>query len=104
MNTISREDARRVLDLPLPPDNDAGAATVRDYLLKLLSELWRHETGFDAKKPFGNSGWQFDVYVPLIQAGLTKGTVDADGEVGDDFDYRETDRLILAAIDELRRA
>lgn len=101
MSDISREVARRVLDLPLPAGNDAGASTVRDYLIRLLSELWREEAGFSSKRPFGNSGWQDDLYVPLIRAGLVAGSVDEDDELGDDFDYRDADKVVLAAISEL---
>lgn len=46
-----------VLALPMP-DNDAGAATVREYLQALLLVLWMEEEGFSGKRPFGNSGWQ----------------------------------------------
>ncbi len=100
MTTISSETARQVLGLPLP-DNDTGTATVRDYLVALLTELWREEAGFSSKRPFGTGGWQYDVYVPMIRAGLVAGTLDEDDDPGDDFDYREADKLILAAIDQL---
>lgn len=99
---ISPETARQVLDLPLP-DNDAGAATIRDYLTSLLTELWLHEQGFSGKRPFGNSGWQYDVYVPMIRAGLVAGSITEWDEAGDDFEPREADKLILAAINELGR-
>lgn len=38
------------------PPNGAGAATVGEYLAKLLAELWLHDEGFSGKRPFGNSG------------------------------------------------
>jgi len=103
MTDVSPETARQVLDLPLPDGNDADAATVRDYLLKLLAELWREEAGFDSKKPFGNSGWQYDIYVPLIRAGLVAGSLDEYDDVSGDFEFADADRLILAAIAELGR-
>jgi hypothetical protein len=97
------DTAQAILDLPLPDGNDAGAATVRDYLLLLLANLWRDEAGFNSKRPFGNSGWQYDIYVPMIRAGLVAGGVDEFGDPDDDFEPADADRLILAAIAELGR-
>lgn len=88
---------QQILDTPMPPDNDAGAANVRGYLIALLSKLWLHEADFSSKRPFGNSGWSYDVYGPLAKAGLIEGTFDEDGYI-EDVDTREADRLILAAI------
>lgn len=90
---------QQVLDLELPP-NDSGATTVRGYLLALLRELWREEEMFSGKRPFGNSGWQYDVYAPMARAGMVPGKFDADGYLGE-FDYVPADRLILAAIEAL---
>lgn len=92
--------ARRLLGMRLP-DNDADAATVRDYLTALLTTLWREEGDFYGKAPFGNSGWQYDIYLPMIRAGLVPGSVDDDGYVNDDFVAVDADTLILAAIAEL---
>ncbi len=101
---VSRDTARRVLDLPLPA-NDSGADTVRGYLTALLAELWEQEQSFNGKRPFGNSSWQYDIYLPLARAGLVTGTVtgdDEDGyELGGDFDHRAADRLMQAAIAEV---
>ncbi|MFI5938019.1 hypothetical protein [Actinoplanes sp. NPDC051494] len=96
----STATARHVLDLPLPA-NDAGAATVRDYLIALLAELWNEEAGFSSKAPFGNSGWQYDLYPPLVLDGLVAGRFDEDGELEDDFEPASADVLILAAMAEL---
>jgi hypothetical protein len=87
----------QILNTPLG-DNDAGAATVRDYLVALLAELWREEEGFSGKRPFGNSDWQYDLYAPLIKAGLIGGTLDEDGYVDLAFDTNEADERIIAAI------
>jgi hypothetical protein len=87
----SRETARRVLDLPMSP-NDAEATTVRDYLIKLLGLAWEERDGFDGKRPFGNSSWEFEVYDALVIGGL----------ITDPFDDRlMADALVAAAIREL---
>jgi hypothetical protein len=90
-----------VLNLPMQP-NDADATTVRGYLVKLLTELWEHQEGFSGKRPFGNSGWAYDLYLPLLAAGLVTGTLDEDGYI-DQIDDLEADRLIADAISQLDR-
>jgi hypothetical protein len=78
-----------LLGLPLGP-NDAGAATLREYLVKLLTQVWEDEEGFDGKRPFGNSSWQSsDVYPALKAAGLIE------DEYGDRVTAAE---LVLSAI------
>lgn len=92
------EEPQRLLDLPLPP-NDSGAATVRGYLTELLVIAW--ESG-SALHPFGNSGWQHDLYEPMTRAGLAAiGYDEAGYATGSNAGYAEADQLILAAIREL---
>lgn len=91
---MSATTAEQVLACPLP-DNDAGAATVRDYLVSLVAKVWEENEGFSGKRPFGNSGWSWDLYIPLVEAGLVAGTVE-------DFDESAADGLIANAIEALR--
>jgi hypothetical protein len=84
---------KHVLDLPMQ-DNDAGAKTVKDYLQRLLRGVWIEEEGFDGKRPFGNSGWQQEVYSTLVKAGFIK----ADNE-GYPYDFDVAEELVLLAID-----
>jgi hypothetical protein len=86
----------RVLDLPLG-ENDSGANTVRGYLLRLLLVLWDEQDGFSGKRPFGNSGWDYDLYKPLIEAGLVDGKFDEDGYI-EEVDGRAAKRLIEDSI------
>lgn len=46
--------------------NDAYAETIRDYLKRLLVLVWEEGDCFDGKRPFGNSGWDHDIYSTLI--------------------------------------
>jgi hypothetical protein len=96
---VTTIDIGAVLNLPLG-QNDAAASTVRDYLTRLLTELWQERDGFSGKRPFGNSGWEYDLYMPLIQAGVVEGTFDDDGYVHTfpDSERRKADRLIAEAI------
>lgn len=72
-------NGKEILELPMGP-NDADAPTVRGYFVKLLDELLTKGEGFSGKRPFGNSGWEYDLYLPLIQAGAIPGKIE-DGEI-----------------------
>lgn len=89
-----------LLDLPLP-ENDSGARTVRGYLKALLDALWRQGEGFGGKRPFGNSSWKHDLYVPMVRAGIVPGVIDEQHDYLDEFAPEaraQADELILAAI------
>ncbi len=78
-----------ILDVKLDPiANDASASSVREYLKALLARVWEEEESFNGKRPFGNSGWQYEVCEPVVAAGLAA-DVDAARE------------LVLAAIQTL---
>jgi len=91
-------DPAAVLALPMQ-DNDANAATVRDYLVKLLAAVWAEGECFSVKRPFGNSGWHFDVYTALARGGLVTATFDEVGWLDmDSAAEGRADQLIAAAI------
>lgn len=71
--------------------------TIKDYLMSLLSQLWHEKDTFSGKRPFGNSGWCFDVYQALIEGGHISGIVVEDGDLRD-WNRREADQLIENAI------
>jgi len=72
-------DLDEVLCCPMLP-NDANAGTVGEYLLKILRNVWEDGEGFSGKRPFGNSGWEYDIYYSLAEEGLIDATVDDEGE------------------------
>lgn len=88
-----------ILAIPMG-DNDIEAQTVGEYLRALLSTLWQEDEGFSGKRPFGNSGWKWDVYTALVKAGVVGGAFDEDGYL-DGCDEEAADRLILSAIGEM---
>jgi hypothetical protein len=96
---IDRRLAREVLAVRLE-FNSARAETVREYLVMLLTAVWRQGEGFSGKRPFGNSGWEWDLFGPLVKAGLIVGTFDGDGFL-DACDEQRGNALIAAAIAEL---
>lgn len=91
--------ACQILDTPMP-ENDANAFTVRGYLVALLAVVWDEGGDFSGKRPFGNSGWTYDLYGALAKAGHIEGTFDEDGYVND-VDTAKGRELISAAIQAL---
>ncbi len=81
-----------VLSLPMQ-ENDAGAKTIREYLVKLLETLWQEHECFNAKRPFGFSGWKYDIYASLVQAKAIGGDAHLHPT-----NQEEADALIEAAI------
>ena len=102
---IDRITPAQTLALPMRQPNDADAATVREYLIKLLATLWDEGVDFDSKRPFesGNSGWKFDLYSALVASGAVDGGFDEDGGLNEfSAEARmESDRLITDAIQAL---
>lgn len=88
-----------VLDLPMQA-NDADAVTIRDYMKELLRCVLTETEGFSGKRPFGNSGWEYDLHKPLVKAGLVAGTLDDDGYL-EDHDSNAAHKLLLNAINDL---
>lgn len=74
-----------VLDLPLPERNDVSdlgrPATIRDFFRECMMLLWSEGEGFSGKRPLGNSGWEHQIYVALINAKLIEGKLDSDGYI-----------------------
>lgn len=88
-----------ILDLAME-ENDADAATIRDYLKELLVMVWEKDESFSGKRPFGNSGWKYDIYRTLATHKLIEAEIDEDGDVIDiqRSEYTKADQLISEAI------
>lgn len=90
-----------LLQMPMPE-----WGTLTDFLLNLLSTLWAQGESFSGKRPFGDSGWQFEVYEALVRAGHLPGTLDEDGFL-EEFSansMKAADELVERAIWALRGA
>ena len=77
-----------------------GVTTIRAYLVELLRVLWTEGEGFSGKRPFGNSGWEFDLYAALVAGGAITGELDEDGYLVE-YDKQAADKLIFEVIDSL---
>lgn len=72
--------------------------TILQYFEKLLTRLMIEEEGFSGKRPFGDSGWKYDLYIPLIKNGIIKGKIDEDGYV-DSVDKEAGNRILLKLVE-----
>jgi len=71
---VDADDRTHNAALAVRFDADCGDnITVRDYLFHLLKTLWAEGEGFSGKRPFGNSGWDYEIITPLWRAGFIKG-------------------------------
>lgn len=90
-------DLSIVLSYPMS-DNDADARTVGHYLRTLLWTIWQDGEYFSGKRPFGNSGWEYDLYKTLISGGFVSGELDEDGYI-DSVDEESADEIIFDCIE-----
>lgn len=90
---------QQILGTPMG-DNDAGAATVREYLVALARGAWTEGEGFSGKRPFGSSSWRYEVYAALGDAGYIRYVRDEDGYC-EDCDSELGNKLISSALAEL---
>lgn len=93
-------ELNEILDTKIEHDDFDSDLTIRGYFRELLLTLWREGEGFSGKRPFGNSGWQHDLYAPLIRLGQVSGEFDEHGYI-EYCDDEEADKLILKLINTL---
>ncbi len=84
-----KRNPRHVLELEFESMDFNKPITIREYLEELLKTLWREGEGFSGKRPFGNSGWQYDMYSVLKKKGLIR----------EKLDEKEADKFIMGLID-----
>jgi hypothetical protein len=83
---------KKILEIPLK-NTDIGDVTIGQYLGKLLLAVWEEGECFDGKRPFGNSGWQYEVYRGLVEKGIVNGSFDEDGDF-EHVDDKAADKVI----------
>ena len=101
MNIITTSEIMTEALNSLVTSGDLEGSTVRGYFEKLLLTLWSKGESFSGKRPFGNSGWEYDVICPLIECGYILGKVirDEDGDIDDvDYNTRSANEQILELI------
>lgn len=66
---------RDALELIFVDPDSGDELTIRSYFKLLLSTLMAEGESFSGKRPFGNSGWEGNLELPLVKAGCIGGTV-----------------------------
>ena len=74
-------------------DNDSGKATLGGFLAGMID--------LETKRPYGNSGWEWDLYAALVRAEKIDGTFNEYGEV-ENIDHHAAHALIEQAAKEIR--
>jgi hypothetical protein len=100
-------NSAQILALPMG-DNDAGAKTIQEYVVKLALLMWQERECADGKRPFGNSGWEYEIYEALVRGGAMDWPRDEYGALdgGEDrWDLRrKADALMDVAIGSMATA
>ena len=71
--------------------------TIKEYFKELLKTLFKEGESFSGKKPFGNSGWEYDLIFPLVFNKIIAGKIDSDNYVMsyDSDEYEEALDFLL---------
>lgn len=86
-----------ILNIRLERSYECDAVTIKEYLIKLLSTLWREAERFSGKRPFGSSNWQYRVYKALIKYGVVPGELDEEDDIVE-VDTKQADAIMEQAI------
>lgn len=91
---------KEILDLEFESGDLNTTISIRDFFKKLLTTLFEKGECFSGKRPFGNSGWDWDLKICLVKNAIIKGEYDSKYDDWD-FDSKEADKKILELISEL---
>ncbi len=97
---MDKEQLNKIANLIFHSSDLDKNLTIKEYLKELLETVWIENESFSGKRPFGNSAWQYDLYVPLVKEGFVEGSVDDDGYF-DSCDEKAADKIILEVIKSL---
>jgi len=95
-NKLTKQELQELLNLKV---ENYENNTIRGYFKLLLTELWIQGECFSGKRPLGDSGWEYDLYAPLVKSGAVDGNIDEDGCI-DEFNIGDANELVLELISE----
>jgi hypothetical protein len=88
---------RQIKDIEFHSQELDSQVTIGDFLIELLATLWTEKDQFSGKRPFGNSSWEYDLYVALVENNIVKGKIDEWGDI-EDIDISLANKIILDII------
>lgn len=93
---------KEILELKFESSDLGKEISIKDFFKELLTTLFKEGECFSGKRPFGNSGWNYDLRVCLAKNGVIEGKCFQYGDLEDwDYDSKEADSKILELIKEL---
>lgn len=93
---------KEILELKFESTDLGKEMSIKDFFKELLTTLFKEGECFSGKRPFGNSGWDYDLCVCLAKNGVIEGKCSQYGDLEDwDYDSKEADSKILELIKEL---
>jgi hypothetical protein len=98
--SVQTRDYQDILKIEFEAIDLRYTLSIRQYLKELLKTLWKEGEEFSGKRPFGNSGWQYEIYEALARNGLVASQLDKDGFLIK-FDKQVADELVLRLIEAL---
>ena len=96
-------DSKQILALEFHSNDLDKDITVKDFMKELLSTLFKEMECFSGKRPFGNSGWEYDMAICFVKNKIISGTIEdlGDGDIDIDFDSNDFDKMIQKIISDL---
>lgn len=95
-----------LLDFVWSFEDAGGQMPIRDYLRAILTRIWDEGEAFSGKRPFGNSGWEYDILSALIAAKAVDGDLDEDGryESMSGENLKKANAIVFGLINEMCEA
>lgn len=93
---------KEILELEFESTDLGETITIKEFFKRLLTTLFEEEECFSGKRPFGNSGWDYDLCICLAQNGIIDSDCqDKGGFTIWDYNSAEANRKIFELIKEL---
>jgi hypothetical protein len=90
---------KRALDAQVKTCDFDEPISIRNFYKECLKALIFEGESFSGKRPFGNSGWEWNIYAALIREGFVEGTLDKDGYVDEIDSTRDVDLALVDLIE-----
>lgn len=97
---MKNKEIKDVLNIKFDSD-PFGEISIKGYLLSLLKELWVKKDRFSGKRPFGDSGWEYELYECLAVNNVINADITEEDGAVHDYNKLEADVVILNCIEDL---
>lgn len=99
---LTLDRLQEIADLEFTSIEFDSEFSVRQWLRELLCRVWIEKDNFSGKKAFGNSDWEYDLYIALAENNIINGSVNEDNDWEIEQDQIEkADKIILDIIVEV---